>query len=122
MAREGFKIFLGVQGEVAPATPTITHAEPVVQPGTHGESSQHTCFQITLRENPLADFVILPPQYHKQLWYSNLLCGVIRGALEMVNMRVQCTFLRDTLCGDPTTDIRVELKEIIKERYEDDSD
>lgn len=75
-----------------------------------------------MRENPLAEFVILPPQYQKQLWYSNLLCGVIRGALEMVNIRVQCSFIRDMLCGDPTTDIRVELKEIIKERYDDDSD
>ena len=34
-------------------------------------------------ENPLAEFVELPPQY-QGLNYSNLLCGVIRGALEMV--------------------------------------
>ena len=50
------------------------------------------------------------------------MCGVIRGALEMVNMRVVCSFMKDQLCGDASTDIRVELKEIIKERYEDDDD
>lgn len=37
-----------------------------------------------LPDNPLADFVELPPAYG-ELRYSNLLCGVIRGALEMVS-------------------------------------
>jgi hypothetical protein len=37
-------------------------------------------------ENPLADFVELPDDGRAQdeLWYSNILCGVLRGALEMV--------------------------------------
>ncbi len=37
-----------------------------------------------LTDNPLADFVELPDEY-RELKYSNLLCGVIRGALEMVS-------------------------------------
>jgi hypothetical protein len=37
-----------------------------------------------LTDNPLADFVELPEEY-KDLKYCNLLCGVIRGALEMVS-------------------------------------
>lgn len=36
-----------------------------------------------LEDNPLADFVELPEQL-AGLKYSNLLCGVIRGALDMV--------------------------------------
>ena len=36
-----------------------------------------------LEDNPLVEFVELPEQYNK-LWYSNILCGVMRGALEMV--------------------------------------
>lgn len=36
-----------------------------------------------LEDNPLTDFVELPEQL-AGLKYSNLLCGVIRGALEMV--------------------------------------
>jgi trafficking protein particle complex subunit 3 len=36
-------------------------------------------------ENPLADFVELPEDGpYEKLWYSNVLCGVIGGALEMV--------------------------------------
>lgn len=39
-----------------------------------------------LTDNPLADFVELPEEY-RDLKYCNLLCGVIRGALEMVGWR-----------------------------------
>jgi hypothetical protein len=37
-------------------------------------------------ENPLADFVELPDDGRAQdeLWFSNIFCGVLRGALEMV--------------------------------------
>jgi hypothetical protein len=43
-------------------------------------------FSLVFEENPLADFVELPDDGRAQdeLWYSNMLCGVIRGALEMV--------------------------------------
>ena len=39
-------------------------------------------------ENPLADFVELPDDGRAQneLWYSNILCGVLRGAMEMVSV------------------------------------
>lgn len=37
-----------------------------------------------MTDNPLADFVELPDEY-RELDYCNLLCGVIRGALEMVS-------------------------------------
>ena len=40
-------------------------------------------FSLVLDENPLVEFVELPEQFNN-LWYSNILCGVIRGALEMV--------------------------------------
>ena len=36
-----------------------------------------------MTENPLTDFVELPEEY-RPLCYSNMLAGVIRGALEMV--------------------------------------
>lgn len=42
-------------------------------------------FTIVLDENPLIDFVELPPEYEGALQFSNILCGVIRGALEMVH-------------------------------------
>jgi trafficking protein particle complex subunit 3 len=58
---------------------------------------------LILKENPLSDFVVLPPQYQQSaspLWYSNLICGVVRGALDMVNMKVVCYFVKDQLNGD----------------------
>ena len=76
-------------------------------------------FSLILPENPLSDFVILPIQYQK-LWYSNVLCGVIRGALDMLNMKVNVYFKKDVLKGHDSNEIRVELKEIVKDKYEDD--
>lgn len=63
-------------------------------------------FSLLIPENPLADFVILPTQY-KKLWYSNIICGVIRGALDMLNMKVNVFFVKDTLRGQETNEIRV---------------
>jgi len=40
-------------------------------------------YGITFYENPLNDYVELPEKY-RGLWYSNLMCGVIKGALESV--------------------------------------
>ena len=67
----GFKIFLNI-------TPTITNW-----------SSDNKQFSLIFDENPLADFVELPDDGRAQdeLWFSNILVGVLRGALEMVCLR-----------------------------------
>ena len=52
------------------------------------------------------EFVELPPSAYGELWYSNILCGVLRGALEMVQMRVEARFLKDVLQGDDVIEIR----------------
>jgi trafficking protein particle complex subunit 3 len=36
------------------------------------------------------------------------------GALEMVQMSVECRFVRDVLKGDDTNELRVELKGMVK--------
>ena len=94
-------MFLGIQAEVA------------------NFDQEGKAFSLILPENPLADFVVLPIQYQK-LWYSNILCGVIRGSLEMLNMKVNVYFKKDVLRGQEMNEIRVELKEIIKDRYDDE--
>lgn len=65
----GFKVFLNV-------TPTVNNW-----------TSDSKQFSLIFDENPLADFVELPDdgRAQEELWYSNILCGVLRGALEMVS-------------------------------------
>ena len=131
IAKVAFKMFLGISADIT------------------SWNADSTAFSLLLYENPLsgawfakgflkalltpqssAECVELPPQ-HSQLLYSNVLCGVIRGALEMVRkrararatyrpslsltlargrgqvqLRVECRFVRDVLRGDDVNEIR----------------
>lgn len=69
-----------------------------------------------LVDNPLADFVELPEEC-KDLKYCNILCGVIRGALEMVSLDVECKIVQDMLKGDDCYELRLKLKESRDERF-----
>jgi len=68
ISKVGFKVFMNI-------TPTVANW-----------SQDAKTFHLVFEENPLSDFVELPDDGRAQdeLWYSNILCGVIRGALEMV--------------------------------------
>lgn len=105
IAKVAFKMFLGIVAEVA------------------SWSADGNSFSLILSENPLTDFVELPPQY-QELQYCNVLCGVIKGALEMIQMQVECRFVRDVLKGDDVSELRVELKGIMRSEmsadYKDD--
>ncbi|XP_025071388.1 trafficking protein particle complex subunit 3 isoform X1 [Alligator sinensis] len=90
IAKVAFKMYLGI-------TPSITNWSPA------GDE-----FSLILENNPLVDFVELPDN-HSSLIYSNLLCGVLRGALEMVQMAVDVKFVQDTLKGDSVTEIRMKF-------------
>ena len=68
-------------------------------------TSDNKQFSLVFDENPLGDFVELPDDGRAQneLWYSNLLCGVLRGSLEMVRHIDRYRFLakagvKDSLC------------------------
>jgi hypothetical protein len=67
---------------------------------------------ITLDTNPLADFVELPERY-RDLSYCQMLCGVVRGALEMVSVRVSCEWARDALRGGDGYALRLKFIENI---------
>lgn len=72
----GFKVFLNV-------TPTVTNF-----------SADGNQFSLIFDENPLAEFVELPDDDRAmdELWYSNVFCGILRGALEMVSVIVLHTY------------------------------
>eukprot|EP00897_Mesotaenium_endlicherianum_P005067 jgi/Mesen1/4589/ME000232S03852 len=98
VAKVGFKMFLGVTATVA------------------NWNADYTECSLLLDDNPLVDFVELPDTC-QGLSYCNLLCGVLRGALEQVNLRTTVKFVKDMLRGDDTFEIRMKLLEQVPEEY-----
>ncbi|KAL6538408.1 hypothetical protein OROGR_012396 [Orobanche gracilis] len=94
----GFKMFLGV-------TASVTNWDP-----------EGTTCSLILEDNPLVDFVELPDTC-QGLHYCNILSGVVRGALEMVSMKTEVTWLRDMLRGDDVFELQVKLLKQVPEEY-----
>ena len=99
LGKTAFKMFLGISVEVHHSSPTS--------------------FSLLFQDNPLSLFVEVPDMY-RDLEYSVLYCGVIRGALEMLNYKVQCSFVKSPLRGDDVHGIQVELKHVMADGAGDD--
>lgn len=97
ISKVAFKMFLGIPAVIG------------------SWSADKKTFGLMFDDNPLSEFTELPEDC-KSLWYSNVLCGVIRGALEIVNMKVECKFARCRLRGDDQNEIKVSLHEILTEQ------
>ncbi|XP_068406936.1 trafficking protein particle complex subunit 3-like protein [Eschrichtius robustus] len=84
-----FKMYLGI-------TPSVTC-----------NNSSRNEFSLIPDKSPLVEFVEELPAGRSSLCYCNLLCGIIRGALEMVHLAADVTFLQDRLKGDSVTEIGI---------------
>ncbi|CAD2089236.1 trafficking protein particle complex subunit 3, putative [Plasmodium vinckei vinckei] len=103
IAKVAFKMFLGITG-------TVTCV-----------NKDSNIYSIIFHENPLCDFVELPKSL-SSLNYCNLFCGVIKGALEQVRIRVTCYFVKDMLKGDDYYEMYIQLQEIMKEEILNDEE
>ena len=101
IAKVGFKMFLGIVAEVT------------------DWNEDNTAFTLKVGDNPITDFVELPDSY-KDIKYCNILCGIISGALEMVQLHVECSMVKDMLRGDEWNEIRVELKGMLEQTMAED--
>ncbi|KAM9059827.1 LOW QUALITY PROTEIN: trafficking protein particle complex subunit 3-like protein [Megaptera novaeangliae] len=94
-----FKMYLGI-------TPSVTC-----------NNSSRNEFSLIPDKSPLVEFVEELPA-GSSLCYCNLLCEIIRGALEMVHLAADVTFLQDRLKGDSVTEIGITfLKKLDEEKY-----
>ena len=72
------------------------------------------CCTLTMHDNPLARWVELPDGA-EDLRFSNMLCGIIQGAMAAIMYKVEATFVEDTLRGDARNRIRVVLSQVLKD-------
>lgn len=127
IARQGFSMFLNTAASVTDWNADGTECTLVRGVAGHVRALQRRAMRHAdaisrrpliqvLEDNPLTDFVELPEQLSR-LSYSNLLCGVIRGALEMVNMDVRCVISKDSLRGADCTELRLTFVSAAPEAY-----
>ena len=78
-------------------------------------------YHLVFKENPISFYVELPEELNN-LCYSNIICGIFRGMLEVSGFEIKCEFVKDKMKGDDVNDLKIELVKIIEERFIDDEE
>ncbi len=88
--------------------------------GTYNQVSEKE-YHLIFPENPISFYVELPESL-SNLCYSNIICGILRGMLEISGFEVQCEFVKDKMKGDEVNDLKITLVKYIEERFIDDEE
>ena len=60
-------------------------------------------FHLKFNQNPISLYVELPESL-EGLCYSNIICGIMRGMLEISGFEIKCEFAKDKMKGDDIND------------------
>jgi Transport protein particle (TRAPP) component len=137
LVKIAFRMFFGivVDCSIVVIDPSITKQQQLTSSGTNMNSSSISlAYSIKFYDNPLTIFVELPEEFRSSsssgLEYSQLLAGMVRGMLEMLQLDCNCYFASSVLNNNfhnntntssiTTTpvdynEIRVELKQILQD-------
>ena len=72
-------------------------------------------FHLIFTENPISLYVELPESL-EGLCYPNIICGILRGMMEISGFEIQCEFVKDKMKGDDMNDLKITLVKLIEER------
>ena len=78
-------------------------------------------YHLTFTENPISLYVELPESL-EGLCYSNIICGILRGMLEISGFEIKCELVKDKMKGDDINDLKITLVKYIEERFIDDEE
>ena len=88
--------------------------------GNYSQTGENE-FHLKFTENPISLFVELPESL-EGLCYSNIICGIMRGMLEISGFEIKCEFAKDKMKGDDINDLKITLVKLIEERFIDDEE
>lgn len=95
LVKMAFKMFLGVLPEIS-------------------SGDTDASYRVVFHDNPLALFVELP-EGNQELEYNQLLAGMVRGMLEMLQFDVNAKIVQSQLRGDEVNELVVDLKQVLQE-------
>ena len=88
--------------------------------GTYNQVSEKE-YHLIFPENPISFYVELPESLN-ELCYSNIICGMFRGMLEISGFEIKAEFVKDRMKGDDVNDLKITLVKYIEERFIDDEE